>query len=100
VRAYYHHGGGNIAYEGIYFGKPGLVQPFWMDCHDHAARVLDSGCGLVLSHEETVSADAIVAKLRRVLEEKEFTAHAEEWADRFRSAGGASAAADTVLAAL
>jgi polyene glycosyltransferase len=99
VRVYYNHGGGNSAYEGIYFGKPGLVQPFWMDCHDHAARVLDSGCGLVLSYEETISADAIVAKLRRVLEEKEFTARAEEWADRFRSAGGAGAAADAVLAA-
>ncbi|GAA5201034.1 hypothetical protein GCM10023322_80230 [Rugosimonospora acidiphila] len=97
VRVYFNHGGGNSAYEGIYFGKPGLVQPFWMDCYDHAARVADSGTSLVLSYQDTLSGERIAAALRRLLREPEFTTRAREWAERFRAAGGASAAADVIL---
>ncbi|MFF4607341.1 glycosyltransferase [Streptomyces sp. NPDC001339] len=96
VRVYFNHGGGNSAYEGVYFGKPGLVMPFWMDCYDHAARVVESGAGLRVECSLRTTADEVAGKLVRLLEEDGFRERAQYWAQRYREAGGVAAAADTV----
>jgi polyene glycosyltransferase len=97
VRAFFTHGGGNGFHEGIYFGKPLLVLPLWLDCHDLAARAVDSGVGLVLERRDPVDPGEIAAKLTRVLTEDSFRARAEHWARRQREAGGVGAAADLLL---
>jgi polyene glycosyltransferase len=42
VRVFLTHGGGNGFHEGIYFGKPLLVMPFWLDCCDFGVRAIDA----------------------------------------------------------
>jgi polyene glycosyltransferase len=97
VRVFFNHGGGNSVHEGLFFGKPLLVMPFWLDCHDFAVRVVDSGAGLSVRHVDEPDRDDIVGKLRRLLGEPVFRERAEYWAGRLRAAGGAAAAADIVL---
>jgi polyene glycosyltransferase len=98
VRAFVTHGGGNAVHEGIYFGKPLVVMPLWLDCHDLAVRAVDSGAALAL--ESFVAADGgeLAAKLRKVLEDDSFRQRAAFWGGRMREAGGVNAAADIVAA--
>jgi polyene glycosyltransferase len=97
VRVFFNHGGGNAVHEGLFFGKPLLVMPFWLDCHDFAVRVVDSGAGLSVRHVDELDRDDIVGKLKRLLGEPVFRERAEYWAGCLRAAGGAAAAADIVL---
>ena len=48
VRVFFNHGGGNAVHEGVYFAKPLLVMPFWMDCYDFAVRFVDAGAALAV----------------------------------------------------
>ena len=43
VKAFFNHAGGNSFHEGIYFGKPLINRPLWVDCYDQAARGIDAG---------------------------------------------------------
>ncbi|GAB3971827.1 hypothetical protein GCM10029978_047730 [Actinoallomurus acanthiterrae] len=95
VRVFFNHGGGNAVHEGLMFGKPGLALPFWMDCHDVAARLVDSGAGLAVRREP--DADEVVAKLSRLLTDDRFTERARLWSARLRAAGGVSRAADIAM---
>jgi polyene glycosyltransferase len=95
VRVFFGHGGGNAVNEGLVFGKPLLILPFWMDCHDLAARVVEAGVGLAVSG---LDVDQIVAKVRRLLDEDSFRERAEELGRALKEAGGVVRAADVVLA--
>ena len=99
VRVFVTHGGGNGFHEGIYFGKPLLVMPFWLDCFDFAARAVDSGVGLALDHPPSFTANEVVEKLRRLLKESSFCERAQYWGEQLRKAGGMGRAADLVLTA-
>ena len=99
VRVFVTHGGGNGFHEGIYFGKPLLVMPFWLDCFDFAARAVDSGVGLALDHPPSFTANEVVEKLRRLLKESSFCERAQYWGEQLRKAGGMRRAADLVLTA-
>jgi len=99
VRVFVTHGGGNGFHEGIYFGKPLLVAPFWLDCFDFAARAVDSGVGLALNHPPSFTADEVVEKLRRLLKESSFCERAQYRGEQLRKAGGVGRAADLVLTA-
>jgi polyene glycosyltransferase len=99
VRVFVTHGGGNGFHEGIYFGKPLLVMPFWLDCFDFAVRAIDSGVGLALDCPPAFTADEVVVKLRRLLTETRFCERAQYWGEQLRKAGGVDRAADLVLAA-
>ncbi|GAA0484239.1 hypothetical protein Ade02nite_87320 [Paractinoplanes deccanensis] len=94
VRVFFGHGGGNAVNEGLVFGKPLLILPFWMDCHDLAARVVEAGVGLSISAPD---ADQIVGKLRRLLDEDGFRERAEQLGRSLKEAGGVSRAADVLL---
>jgi polyene glycosyltransferase len=97
VRAFFNHGGGNAYHESVYFGKPQVVRPLWVDCHDQAVRARDLGIGLTLDRPRTIDPDDVVDKLVRVLEEPSFTQQAQRLGALMRAAGGREAAADLLL---
>ena len=67
VRAFVCHGGANGFHEGVHFGQPMLVTPFWLDCYDIAARAVDAGVGLTLDRPPRIDPDEIAGKLHRLL---------------------------------
>jgi polyene glycosyltransferase len=97
VRAFVTHGGGNGLHEGIYFGKPLLVMPFWLDCYDFAARAVDAGVGLALDRPPHFTADELVGKANRLLDEEDFAERSRYWGAQLRNAGGVGRAADLIL---
>ncbi|OJF16278.1 glycosyltransferase [Couchioplanes caeruleus] len=96
VKVFFTHGGGNGFHEGVYFGKPLVVRPLWVDCFDQAIRGRDAGVSLTLDHPETVDPDDVLDKLNRVLDDPSFTARAAQLGARQREAGGVRAAADLI----
>lgn len=100
VKVFFNHGGCNAVHEGLYFGKPLLVMPFWMDNLDAAPRVVDSGAGLAVPRAYSPDPDDLVARLTRLLDEPAFRSRAEYWSGELRAAGGVVAAADEVTRAL
>lgn len=96
VKVFFTHGGGNGFHEGIYFGKPLVVRPLWVDCFDQAVRGRDAGVSLTLDRPMTVEVDDVIDKLTRVLTDPAFTRRAEELGARQLAAGGARAAADLI----
>jgi polyene glycosyltransferase len=100
VRAFLNHGGDNSVQESLYFGKPQLVMPFWMDNPDNAVRVVDSGAGLAVPHPSDPDGRDIAARLARLLGEPGFRSRAEDWSRRLHEAGGVGAAAEEIIGAL
>ncbi|MDI5941500.1 glycosyltransferase, partial [Micromonospora sp. DH15] len=97
VRAFVCHGGANGFHEGVHFGQPMLMTPFWLDCYDIAARAVDAGVGLALDRPPHVDAGEVAAKLRRLLTEESFRERSRHWGEQCRRAGGVGRAADLVL---
>lgn len=95
VKAFFNHCGGNGFHEGLYFGKPLVMRPLFVDCHDQAVRGLDAGVGLSV-RSTGVNVDDVTAKVLRVLTEPRFTERAEHFASLQHAAGGRGAAADVV----
>ncbi|MFE7608461.1 glycosyltransferase [Streptomyces celluloflavus] len=97
VKVFFTHAGGNGFHEGLYFGKPLVVRPLWVDCDDQAVRGQDFGVSLTLDRPETLDADDVTDKLTRVLDDPAFRERAEHFAALLRAAGGRSTAADLLL---
>jgi polyene glycosyltransferase len=97
VKMFFNHGGANAFHEALYFGKPMVVRPLWVDCYDQAVRAVDSGVGLTVDRPDIVDVEDTVAKLDKVLNEPRFTCRAEHFAGEMRRAGGVHAAADLIL---
>ncbi|MBB5828888.1 glycosyltransferase [Micromonospora carbonacea] len=97
VRAFVCHGGANGFHEGVHFGQPMLMTPFWLDCYDVAARAVDVGVGLALDRPPHVDASEVAGKLRRLLTEESFRERSRHWGEQCRRAGGVGRAADLVL---
>jgi polyene glycosyltransferase len=97
VDVFFTHAGGNGYHEGLYFGKPLVVRPLWVDCDDQAVRGQDFGVSLTLDHPETVDTDDVYDKLTRVLDDRAFRERAEHFGDLLRAAGGRATAADLIL---
>jgi polyene glycosyltransferase len=97
VKVFFTHGGGNGFHEGIYFGKPLVVRPLWIDCYDQAVRGMDSGVSLTLDRPQTFDVDDVLDKLTRVLNEASFHERARHFAQVQREAGGLNAAAELIL---
>lgn len=96
VKAFFTHGGGNAYHESLYFGKPMVLRPLWVDCYDQAVRAQDFGVGLRLDRSATVDPDDVVDKLTRVLEDSSFRERAEALAKIQQAAGGRPAAAELI----
>ncbi|MEW2580748.1 glycosyltransferase [Streptomyces syringium] len=97
VKVFFTHAGGNGFHEGLYFGKPLVVRPLWVDCDDQARRGQDFGVSLKLDRPETVDTDDVVDKLAKVLSDRSFRERAEHFGQILRAAGGRGAAADLIL---
>ncbi|MFJ1569432.1 glycosyltransferase [Streptomyces erythrochromogenes] len=97
VRLFFTHGGGNGFNEGMYFGKPMVVRPLWVDCYDQAVRGQDLGLSLTLDRPREVDPDDVVDKLTRVLNDPRYRERAERIAGLHRAAGGRHTAADLLL---
>jgi polyene glycosyltransferase len=101
VRAFVTHGGGNGFHEGLHFGKPLYVLPFWFDCFDFAARAVESGVGLAPARAPRFTTEELADGITRLLDEPRFAEAARHWSKLLRAAGGVQRAADlaTALAA-
>ncbi|GAA3487799.1 MULTISPECIES: glycosyltransferase [Streptomyces] len=97
VRVFFTHGGGNGFNEGMYFGKPMVVRPLWVDCYDQAVRGQDLGLSLTLDRPRDVDPEDVVDKLTRVLGEPGFRERAERIGALQHAAGGRARAADLLL---
>ncbi|MFK8844226.1 glycosyltransferase [Streptomyces sp. Ac-502] len=97
VKVFFTHGGGNGFNEGVYFGKPLVVRPLWVDCYDQAARGRDFGISLTLDRPRDMDVDDVIDKLTRVLETPSFRENAERLGALQRAAGGRETAAELVL---
>ncbi|MFH8385219.1 glycosyltransferase [Kitasatospora sp. NPDC018058] len=97
VEVFFTHGGGNGFHEGVYFGKPLVVRPLWVDCYDQAVRGRDFGISLTLDRPQDLDPDDVVDKLTRVLGDRSFRERATRVGEAQRAAGGRSAAADLLL---
>ncbi|MFR0359496.1 glycosyltransferase [Streptomyces sediminimaris] len=100
VRVFFHHGAADCVHEGLHFGTPQLVLPFWMNDVDNAARISDSGAGLTLTRRQNADGRLIADRLRLLLDDPSFRTHARAWQGRLRAAGGSAAAADSIIGAL
>ncbi|MGP4001124.1 glycosyltransferase [Streptomyces sp. 8N706] len=97
VKVFFTHGGGNGFNEGVYFGKPLVVRPLWVDCYDQAVRGRDVGISLTLDRPRDIDVDDVVDKLTRVLDTPSFRENAERLGAQQRAAGGRETAAELIL---
>ncbi|MGG2464377.1 glycosyltransferase [Streptomyces sp. RGM 3693] len=97
VKVFFTHAGGNGYNEGMYFGKPLVVRPLWVDCYDQAVRGRDFGISLTLDKPRDMDVNDVVDKLTQVLETPSFRKNAERLGALQRAAGGRAAAADLIL---
>ncbi|MFF8732611.1 glycosyltransferase [Streptomyces sp. NPDC015171] len=97
IGVFFTHGGGNGFHEGIYFGKPLVVRPLWVDCYDQAVRGRDLGISLTLDRPRDMDPDDVVDKLTRVLGDPSFRERAAHIGALQRAAGGRTTAADLLL---
>jgi polyene glycosyltransferase len=96
VRVFVTHGG-NGFHEGLYFGKPLVMRPLWVDTFDEAVRGEHIGVSLTLDQPQTIDPDDLTGKITRVLGDRAFTARAQHISALLRAAGGRGAAADLIL---
>jgi polyene glycosyltransferase len=97
VKVFVNHGGGGGFNEGLYFGKPMVLYPLWVDCHDQAIRGQDAGVSLTLNHSDSIDIDDVVGKITRVLTEDSFRERAAHFRDLQLAAGGRETAASMIL---
>lgn len=97
VKAFFTHGGGNAYHEAVYFGKPQITRPLWVDCFDQAVRAQDLGIGLSVDDPWNLTVDDVLDKVTRVLQEPSYAARARGLGRQLRAAGGRQRAADLVL---
>ncbi len=97
VKVFFTHGGSNGFHEGLYFGKPQVVRPLWVDCFDQAVRGNDFGVSLTLDRPGTIDVEDVVDKLTRVLSDPTFSARAQRISELQQLAGGRLAAADLLV---
>ncbi|GII96407.1 glycosyltransferase [Sinosporangium siamense] len=96
VKVFFTHGGGNGFNEGVYFGKPMVMRPLWVDCFDQAVRGRDIGISLTLDRPQEVDPEDVLDKLTRVLEDPGFRERSQSLGELQRRAGGRCAAADLI----
>lgn len=97
VALFFTHGGGNAYGECLYFGKPMVMRPLWVDCYDQAVRGQDIGVSRTLDDPRAMDPDDVLDKLHGVLGDSSFRERAEHLGELQRAAGGRSAAADLIL---
>ncbi|UZJ53115.1 hypothetical protein CBS101457_002435 [Exobasidium rhododendri] len=89
------HAGGNSLHEGLYFGKPMVCIPGWMDCFDFAIHCQDLGAGITIDTAPKLDSLQFKNAVHQVLfgpEAETFTLNARKIAADLKSLGGAKEA--------
>jgi zeaxanthin glucosyltransferase len=89
------HAGMNTTIEALAKGKPMLALPVTNDQPGVAARIVHSGCGLMIPIARA-DAPRIREALRTILADPSFREHAGRMAEANREAGGSARAADLI----
>jgi MGT family glycosyltransferase len=89
------HGGRGTVTEALAFGLPLVVAPIAQDQGILADQVVAAGAGIRLRHDR-VTVCAVRDAVQKVLNEPQYRAAAQRIAASFQSAGGVTAAADTL----
>jgi polyene glycosyltransferase len=103
VKLFVNHGGGNSLHEGLFFGKPMVCIPAWMDCFDFAMRCQDAGAGLAITTAPHLDQHQFQSSVKRVLldaDSEKYAVKAREVATDLRTLGGAPKAANELKAIL
>lgn len=99
VKVFVNHAGGGSFHEGLYFGKPMVLHPLWVDCHDQAVRGADAGVSRTLPRGRLEVAEVVDA-IRDVLTDESYRRRAEHFRRLQLAAGGREVAAAAILAML
>ena len=97
VNAIIHHGGFGTTCLAVRHAVPQVVVPEISDNYGHAQSVARSGAALAFG-SSTANAAILTAALKQVLEDSRYRASAIKLQARFSGLGGASRAADLLLA--
>lgn len=89
----------DAAQEALYFGKPILCLPFYMDQPDVASRVVDVGAGLTVD-KSSLSSVVLSHKIWTLISNTSFTEKAASIRKLLERAGGTHRAADFIQEAL
>ncbi len=89
----------DAAQEALYFGKPILCLPFYMDQPDVASRVVDVGAGLTVE-KASLSSVVLSHKIWTLISNDSFTEKAGQVRKLLERAGGTQRAADFIQEAL
>jgi len=95
VRVVISHCGMGSAQEALYFYKPVLCLPFFVDQPDVAARLIDSGAGLMLDKNQ-FDEDEVRARIRELYHNASYVNAARQVGKALRAAGGVRKAADVI----
>ncbi|RUS19668.1 hypothetical protein BC937DRAFT_87129 [Endogone sp. FLAS-F59071] len=87
------HAGSNSFHEGLYFGKPQLLLPYWTDCYGITDRAVDAGVGLTVKDTRGFGMSEVKQQLVRLLTDDSFQRSAAFWGAKLRRAGGAERSA-------
>lgn len=103
VKLVINQGAGNGMHECLYFGKPQLCIPAWMDCFDFAMRCQDAGAGIAIMSAPVLRAgdlrDAVV-RLLQGDDDNAFVSRARAISQELRALGGVEAAAQLIHSAV
>src|SRR5262249_58021515 len=96
-----HHGGYGSCQTGLYAGKPAVIIPTFSERESNARRVVATGAGALVRVEEDrgekrVSVEELRETVRRVLSDPSFADNARRVAQKLRSYGGPSRAAQLI----
>jgi UDP:flavonoid glycosyltransferase YjiC (YdhE family) len=95
ARAIVHQGGVGTTGQGMRSGRPVLVVPHAHDQFDNAARVVRSGCGLMIARPR-YNARSATKELQALLEREDYSLRAAEVGRQVQNENGAGAAADGI----
>lgn len=90
-------GGMGSVQESLFHAVPVVLVPHHHEQQANAERIVELGLGQVLERD-SLSADLVYEAVTRVAGDREVAARARAMRDQIRAAGGASRAADTILA--
>ena len=97
TRLFVTHGGANSVHEALYYGVPLLVVPQMPEQEANARQVAANGAGVVLSRAD-ITPERLRQSVDAVLASPSFARNAERVGTTLRQAGGATRAAEEVLA--
>jgi polyene glycosyltransferase len=103
VKIIFNHAGANTFYESIYFGKPQILFPRWLDTYDYAATAQDLKLGIQLRPSNKIPDASQINEAVELLLVNQTSSSSNiywnqvhYWSNLLKNAGGASKAANII----